>query len=392
MSKKELKSQNKDLEFNVVDILSEFDPSETNKFTPFLVKMLRKGMDNHKPRGKSRHTGKVSNNVLIDNLLTIMVEVIGGSEQLNTIKEFHTHLNENRISENKRDINQYNSWDELQKEVNLANLKLQQKNLEKEVLKVLETEEWVVIRPLTLESSLTYGSGTKWCTSMKNNASYFYRYCYNGVLTYIINKLNGDKFGVMYDISGKDFSIWNAPDKRIDSVESGIPFEIMNQIYKMSLNEKSNYNYFSESEIKRATEYLGIKKSFGIENEPPQQPMMNMEEGVVGMEEEVMDEMVNDVQDLAVDYDGPGHINLADYVVRENNVMEFELRGNEDVDVQGMLYYDQSEAYEEPIVEGWDESSWDECDQEFVEEEIGTEEAVILRMINNDEDCTDQSN
>ena len=42
MNKKELKNLNKDLEIHLVDIINMFDPSDTNKYTNFLVKMFKK--------------------------------------------------------------------------------------------------------------------------------------------------------------------------------------------------------------------------------------------------------------------------------------------------------------------------------------------------------------
>ena len=42
MAKKEIKEQNKDLEIHVVDLISRFDPSSTNKYTKFLTKILKK--------------------------------------------------------------------------------------------------------------------------------------------------------------------------------------------------------------------------------------------------------------------------------------------------------------------------------------------------------------
>lgn len=262
MSKKDLKQQNKDLEISVIDILTSLDPSETNKFTPFLLKMLRKEMDRPKLR-KLRATGKIANNVIEEHIISFILDFMG-RENFDTIKSFHEHLTNNRIPEDRRDINQYNNWFDLVKSVNIADLKAKQKSLEKQVIKVLETEDWLAIRPLTLESSLIYGSGTKWCTAMKNNPDYFYRYSRNGVLTYVINKKDGDKYGVYLDHNSNEFSIWDAPDRRIDSVETSIPSDMIKQIYQMSKNEEVNYSYFSQEEKMRDGE--GVKKSlFTIE-------------------------------------------------------------------------------------------------------------------------------
>lgn len=247
MSKKKLKLQNKDLEISVVDILNTLDPSATGKFTPFLIKMLRNEMSRHKLRKLRSNSILDPTNILEHQVISHVINLLG-NDNINVIKSFAKHLEENRIPENKRDINQYQNWDDLNKEVTLANLKQNQKRLEKEVLKVLETDEWLVIKPLTLESSLTYGSGTKWCTAMRNNPKYFYRYSINGVLTYIINKKSGDKYGIMYDKNTSEFSIWDAIDKRIDSIESNIPSEIIKTIFTMSKSDKPNWEYFSEEE------------------------------------------------------------------------------------------------------------------------------------------------
>jgi len=249
MSKKELKLQNKDLDMNVIDILTLLDPSETNKYTPFLLKMLRKEMDRPKLR-KLRGASKAASNVIEDYLVNFLLDFMG-RENFEHVKNFHNHLENNRISEDRRDINQYDSWGDLEKEVGLATFRAQQKSLEKEVLKVLETDEWVAIRPLTLESSLAYGASTKWCTAMKNNSEYFYRYSRNGVLIYVINKKDGDKYGLFFDHNNGEFSIWNAPDRRIDSVETTIPSDMMKRLYMIAKTEKRNYDYFSETEKRR---------------------------------------------------------------------------------------------------------------------------------------------
>jgi len=278
MGRKELKQQNKDMEIHVVDILSKFDPSETGKFTKFLLDTLKNHQEPTKGRlrlrarprpqnGFVRPTGK---NKIEEHLINYLTEIFT-VDNLETLIKFHDHLENNRIDVDKRDINQYNNWDELNRVVSAATIKLDQKRLEKEVIKVLETEEWLAIRPLTIESSLTYGAGTKWCTASRDNHDYFYRYSQRGVLTYVINKKTGDKYGVMYDLNDNsgEFSVWNAPDKRIDSVESTIPQDIMREIYQMSKKEKPNLSYFSDEEYKRAQNFINLSKAVYAEETAP---------------------------------------------------------------------------------------------------------------------------
>jgi hypothetical protein len=53
---------------------------------------------------------------------------------------------------------------------------------------ILDNERFFIVRPESKESSIYYGSGTKWCTAAKND-NYFNRYTKKGVtLYYIIDK------------------------------------------------------------------------------------------------------------------------------------------------------------------------------------------------------------
>jgi len=278
MGKKDLKEQNKDLEIHVVDLISKFDPSDSGKYTKFLTKLLKDRLIERQLREKKGRlrTLNIADrgefvmprgvNDLEDVLINYITEVYG-HENMETLISFHKHVKENRIVG--KDINSYKDWAQLNRDVSLASLKQNQKMLEKEVQKVAETDEWLVIRPLTMESSLTYGSGTKWCTAMRNNRDYFYRYSRNGVLCYAISKVDGDKFGLYYDMESNEFSIWNAPDRRIDSIESTIPSDLMDKLYKFMKTEKRNYEYFSESEKEKCNDYMDIKEVAVMEELPP---------------------------------------------------------------------------------------------------------------------------
>ncbi len=272
MGKRDLKEQNKDLEIHVVDLINKFDPSGTGKYTKFLLKILRDNLDERKLREEQEKNKirtlnidtfnnikdfktPVGLNVLEDILIAYLLDLYG-SENMENLISFHKHTQENRIVG--KDINSYKGWNEINKEVLLATLKQNQKLLEKQVQKVVDIEEWLIIRPLTIEASLTYGSGTKWCTASRHNQEYFYNYSRNGVLCYVINKINGDKFGVYYDLEIKEFSLWDAPDKRIDSVESTIPSDLIAKLYKFMKNEKRNYEYFSEVEKLKCNDYYDL--------------------------------------------------------------------------------------------------------------------------------------
>jgi len=273
MAKKEIKEQNKDLEINVVDLISKFDPSETNKYTKFLTKILKNHIKqresdyNRKELTRSRLNNRRVNlrryerprskNVLEMILINYLQDVFG-NENMDTLLSFHEHAQKNRIIG--KDINTYNSWEDIQKDVAIADLKQNEKLLKKEIKIIFENEEWLFLLPLTIEASLSYGSGTKWCTASKSNKEYFYRYSNNGVLCYAISKIAGDKYGLYYDFHSLEFSLWDVIDKRIDSLQSTIPLDLLGNIFKLIKFSQNNYSYFSEQEKKRSNTYWNQEK------------------------------------------------------------------------------------------------------------------------------------
>ena len=72
----------------------------------------------------------------------------------------------------------------------MVKLKLLDKESAKSVYRVFEDDEWLVIRPLTIDASARYGASTKWCTTMIGK-DYFHRYSDRGCLLYNINKKTG---------------------------------------------------------------------------------------------------------------------------------------------------------------------------------------------------------
>jgi hypothetical protein len=272
MSKRQLKEKYKNLEINLIDIVSKFDPSKTGKYTKFLTDFLiKKVFDNESKNIRIRGRLRSKNFTLRDSLLekfsipfgsneleNVIIDYLTdvfGSENIENLYLFNYHLDNNRIQNGYRDITEYSSWDEINKQVSMATINYEKKRLEKDVLISFENKEWLVIRPLTIESSLVYGSATKWCTASRNNHEYFYRYSNNGVLYYVMNKLNGNKYGIYYDKQNSEFSIWDSIDKRLDSIECSIPHEIVRELYVKAKTDVVNYEYFSDSEKKESKKF-----------------------------------------------------------------------------------------------------------------------------------------
>ena len=268
MAKKELKKQNPELEINLVDLISNFDPSTTGKFTTFLIKMFKKSLKGNRLDERGVSDPEFDAQTWLSDGIYHM---LGGSENIQILNDFNHHLAENRIPTDQKDIGKYESWNEINRTVSIATLKQKEKLLEKEILKVVDTEEWLAIRPLTFASSLVYGGNTKWCTTSKASPHYFYKYCNRGVLVYVISRVSGEKYGLYYEnyrSNNKEFSIWNVLDYRIDSVETEIPSDLLKKLFEYMKNEKNNSFYFSEEEKLESNNFYNENEELMVEEMP----------------------------------------------------------------------------------------------------------------------------
>lgn len=122
------------------------------------------------------------------------------------VEKFH------RLRKNlsKRDINQYRTADELQKELESYSSKSQDTKVVegKDSKKIFDDEKISVIKPLTFEGSCKYGASTKWCTTNKNEPSWFQSYKTNGNLYYIHLKNENKKYALFKGFSDPNFITW----------------------------------------------------------------------------------------------------------------------------------------------------------------------------------------
>lgn len=94
-------------------------------------------------------------------------------------------------------------------------------NKEEHILVLHETNDYLLISPLTHRGSVKYGRGTKWCTAAINETSTFQRYSRNGLLGYVVDKTgkrstNYHKFALYFEYTSSAFSgevdVFNAYD------------------------------------------------------------------------------------------------------------------------------------------------------------------------------------
>jgi hypothetical protein len=185
-------------------------------------------------------------------MIRVFSENIGYNES-KTIEKF-IELNEKNLITQK-DLTTYKTIEELELQISLSDLKIVDKELEKQVLKLMETDEWLVLKPLSYQASLKYGSGTKWCTASKNESDYYFRYSKRGILIYCINKKTGDKVAGFKNLDlsyEKETSFWTIIDLRTDSIDCDLPEDVMN-IFKEEFKntKKTNWELLSEDERNR---------------------------------------------------------------------------------------------------------------------------------------------
>jgi hypothetical protein len=181
------------------------------------------------------------------------------------------------------DLSKYSSFDDIMTQLGVAELKADMKELESQVKKIYDGDEWLVVRPLTYHASTKYGANTKWCTTAANEYSYFRKYATNGILLYMINKVTGVKVACYksLQISDPEFSFWNQIDKRIDSLESGLPYEILQIIQNETLNNPiSNRSYLTTEQIEKddTLNGYGAKKKYLVDVASPFGPAVATDE------------------------------------------------------------------------------------------------------------------
>jgi hypothetical protein len=262
MGLKHLKEQNPELNINIIDLISEFDPTKTKKLTPFLLKVLKNEFEAEKPhmywgdghKEMTEMVSKVKQFPLIKMKTANWIFQCLGVVNLERLTLFADYLERGLI--NNKDITTYNSFQDIMVEIGIASTKEMLKKSKKDIMIVHDDDEWLFFKPLTHEAAMTYGFGTKWCTSMKHEPEYFYRYSSQGVLIYVINKKTNRKFG-LHSNDEVRIGIYDEIDNHIDSFETGLPNELIKKLYDLSdiKTNGSNYDLFTDSEKSKSRSY-----------------------------------------------------------------------------------------------------------------------------------------
>lgn len=203
-----LKEQHPELNMSVMDVLGKIDPTSTYKYMEFLIKKFKEFYSEYD-----------------DWSIGLGIEMMG-SDNMDALNEFERHAKANRITN--PDISQYKDFNQINDAVKEAEEKVRLKELEKQVIKLYDDDEWSVVIPLSYEASKTYGANTKWCTTQERHWNDYYK---TYKLIYIQNKKTNEKYAVSrHWEDNKKVQAWMSNDNETSPMLIPLPIEVMSVI------------------------------------------------------------------------------------------------------------------------------------------------------------------
>lgn len=258
---------------NIYELFERLVPEKKSKYVETLLRLMKN------TKSIEEHVGEIKKKLFIEfnipkeswdsygNLQMVfffkLLESMFNFSDIQSFQKFCEYNERSLIKQN--DLTKYKSFDEITNALSIAEMIVQSKDLEKQVKVVLDTEEWLLVRPLTFQSSKKYGSNTKWCTTQENNPDYFMKYANKGVLIYCINKKSGYKVASFYSLDKNDpeFSFWNQKDSRVDSLDTELSEELRKIIFQESKAKGSKTNRFLLTDEERRKEEKNLKLGIG---------------------------------------------------------------------------------------------------------------------------------
>lgn len=324
---KELRT-NQDNIVNFYELFEKFVPEKKSKYVETLLRLMKK------TKNIDEHIDEIKQKLFVEfnipkeewegfGKLQIvffyrLIDSMFNFTDLQSFQKFCAYNERNLIKQN--DLSTYNSFEDITNALSVAEIIAETKDLEKQVKVVLDTDEWLLIRPLTFHSSRKYGSNTKWCTTQENNPDYFMKYANRGVLIYCINKKSGYKVASFYslDKNEPEFSFWNQKDTRVDSLDTELTDELRAIIFTESKGKGAKTNRFllSDDERRREEKRLGLgntyNKSFISEIDGPSE---NRAERIRNRIERVQEEEIGVMEEPQMEVE---RYEESDYENREN--------------------------------------------------------------------------
>ena len=286
---KDLKEKYPVLGMSVADVLEMLDPTEKNKYLPMMGKVINNHIDSRAQRDSLATFQEMMTSYKFPEAIvketphthlyfiySIISDLIGSSNP--EILVNFMELNERGLIID-NDLQNYKTIDELQDAISLAQLKLVDKEMASQIIRVFEDDNWIVLRPLTFAASCKYGAATKWCTPATSEPQHFHRYWSRGCLIYILNKQTGYKVATQkyYDDSDRS-TLWNAADREVNWADVDVPGYVFEKV-RDEINKNISNRDLCDTELKEKVlmECLGKKQEvqeFRLQwNQPEQYPL-----------------------------------------------------------------------------------------------------------------------
>lgn len=304
---------------NMVDVLKLFTVEGKSKYVETLLRIMKKTRNLNMYAEEMRTSWAKEFGIKSETLnsfndvqLMFMYRFIESMFNYSDLKSFikFCEYNERGLIEN-NDLSRYTNFDEILTATGLAEIRVLEKDLEKQIIKLYNDDEWVVVKPLTYIASRKYGSSTKWCTTQENNPEYFLRYAGKGILIYVMNKKTGLKVAAFKSLNSADpeMSFWNQVDSRIDSMESALPtfiLEIIRNDFQTCTTPNLDFLSYEDRKIQDGLIYqekkmrvLSEPVADMVEDGPMEESMPIVEETVMEMEERVYQEPEMEMSEAA---------------------------------------------------------------------------------------------
>lgn len=360
---KDLKN-NPDNNINMVEILQDLFPDAKSKYIELFLKLSKNLIsEGHLYNDLTNSKVKVSEDQpkSIDFSKYSPIEVVAtfylfyeqvGRENISTFTKFMEFNEKGQIKNN--DVTSLEKFDDLLNEVSIVEVRNISKDMKTQIVKLHDDDEWLIVKPLTVNASRKYGSNTKWCTTSLSEYSYFHNYTSRGILIYCINKQTGYKVA-MYKALGKgntELSFWNQTDSRIDSMQTELPMEIQMLLAKEVKECKiTNRDLLSKEEQEKENKIFPYHQNKGgmlVEAEAPIEAAgrIRVRDAEEDLETEVPQDRMMDMREVEAPQDFPEPMtrevpmNFAHEMVNENIN---ELMGEDDGPVWSGPYVDNDE-------------------------------------------------
>ena len=267
----ELKKHHPIYAMSAIDVFKMISPNQSNKYIEMLIKLdknrkftITNEPDTYRSQIIECMVGwGIDYNYLetfdletLHMFFLILNNLMGDTGNVRLFTKF-SELNDRKLIEN-NDVTTYSTWDEIEQAVSLAEMKLIDKKLEKQIKKVYEDDTWLSLRPLSLEASMKYGANTKWCTTTESG-QYYARYSSRGILIYNINKKTGYKVACFKNLDSShdnEFSWWDVTDKKIEALDSEAPSAVLEAIRnEIKTNSVTNKELMTKAEADKLQLY-----------------------------------------------------------------------------------------------------------------------------------------